>query len=47
MSSTKQLQTLQAFTYLFDLDENFSGYSQILLFGVFYNYKLALEMQKE
>ena len=47
MSSTKQLQTLQAFTYLFDLDKNFTGYSQILLFGVFYNDKLTLGMQKE
>ena len=47
MSSTKQLQMLQAFTYLFDLDKNFTGYSQIFLFGVFYNNKLTLELQKK
>ena len=46
-SSTKQLQTLQASTYLFDLDQNFTRYSQVLLFGVFYNNKLTLEMRKE
>lgn len=38
---------LQAFTYLFDLDKNFTGYSQIFLFGVFYNNKLTLELQKK
>ena len=47
MSSTKQLQMLQAFTYLFDLDKNFTGYSQIFLFGVFYNNKLTLELQQQ
>ena len=47
MSSTKQLQMLQAFTHLFDLDENFTGYSQIFLFGVFYNNKLTLELQQQ
>lgn len=47
MSSTKQLQMLLAFTHLFDLDKNFTGYSQIFLFGVFYNNKLTLELQKK
>lgn len=47
MSSTKQLQMLLAFTHLFDLDKNFTGYSQIFLFGVFYNNKLTLELQKQ